>query len=56
MAQAYLIAEATWELLWLERGCRVCRFNIRAFGWQLEKAHRDGGKEVARQESAKMLA
>src|ERR1039457_890783 len=27
----------------------------RAFGWQLEKAHRDGGKEIARQESAKML-
>jgi hypothetical protein len=27
----------------------------RAFGWQLEKAHRDGGKEIARQESAEML-
>jgi hypothetical protein len=28
----------------------------RAFGWQLEKAHRDGEKEIARQGSAKMLA
>jgi Calx-beta domain/Immunoglobulin domain len=27
----------------------------RAFGWQLEQAHRDGGKEIARQESAKMM-
>jgi arylsulfatase A-like enzyme len=31
-------------------------FKPRAFGWQLEKAHRDGEKEIARQGSAKMLA